>query len=480
MLNLLKDHAEALANVIKDKLSNSESKEDAENMLEKITSFNLHDIDVTIQNLTGKNIKTLMKEKGIPSKNAVEFKRSLLKDYMKTHLFRHRVKCPLCKRRNSKFRNDGHRAVLLDFGVGGIFGKKTMKGKLKKGDDADGDEDAMGLDDNGPIEEFLDKMEKEKAISADFLRNDSALTKQLEAIQSGKCTKLIWRGAEAREHFRMVWKHDGEVLQKLFPLFEIFLKDNSCPMDKLFYELLIVPPNKFRPIRVFKGDRFEDPQTVGFRRIMEINQLITYVKSSINESGYTVGDADIRTAIEAKLGKGTLVEKLHRAYLDLQLKVNSLYDSELNKMEPRPIPGIRQLLEKKQGLFRMHMMGKRVDYACRSVITPDPYLDVDEIGIPEIFAKKLTFGEIPNLLNLQELRQAVINGPEKYPGASFVRLINGRKEAIHPEDHFADDRRGKSRRLQVPTDSLPNEGIKSKEDGTGIKTVIFYIWLSLL
>jgi DNA-directed RNA polymerase I subunit RPA1 len=41
----------------------------------------------------------------------------------------------------------------------------------------------------------------------------------------------------------------------------------------------------------------------------------------------------------------------------------------------------------------MHMMGKRVNFACRSVITPDPYLDIDEIGIPENFAKSLTFAE---------------------------------------------------------------------------------------
>ena len=44
----------------------------------------------------------------------------------------------------------------------------------------------------------------------------------------------------------------------------------------------------------------------------------------------------------------------------------------------------QQILEKKEGLFRKHMMGKRVDYACRSVISPDPYLSVDEIGIPEV------------------------------------------------------------------------------------------------
>jgi len=56
--------------------------------------------------------------------------------------------------------------------------------------------------------------------------------------------------------------------------------------------------------------------------------------------------------------------------------------------------GIRQLLEKKEGLFRMNMMGKRVNYACRSVISPDPYIAVNEIGIPPYFATRLTYPEV--------------------------------------------------------------------------------------
>lgn len=48
-------------------------------------------------------------------------------------------------------------------------------------------------------------------------------------------------------------------------------------------------------------------------------------------------------------------------------------------------------MEKKEGLLRMHMMGKRVNYAARSVITPDPNLDVEEVGVPDCFAKKLTY-----------------------------------------------------------------------------------------
>lgn len=41
-------------------------------------------------------------------------------------------------------------------------------------------------------------------------------------------------------------------------------------------------------------------------------------------------------------------------------------------------------LEKKDGLFRKHMMGKRVDYAARSVICPDLYINTNEIGIPMV------------------------------------------------------------------------------------------------
>lgn len=56
--------------------------------------------------------------------------------------------------------------------------------------------------------------------------------------------------------------------------------------------------------------------------------------------------------------------------------------------------GIRQQLEKKEGLFRKNMMGKRVNFAARSVISPDPYIGNGEIGIPPYFAKRLSFPEL--------------------------------------------------------------------------------------
>jgi DNA-directed RNA polymerase I subunit RPA1 len=69
----------------------------------------------------------------------------------------------------------------------------------------------------------------------------------------------------------------------------------------------------------------------------------------------------------------------------------------------KEINGIRQLLEKKAGIVRQKMMGKRVNFACRSVISPDPYLAVNEIGIPPYFAMKLTYPEVvPSFFSFQK------------------------------------------------------------------------------
>lgn len=53
--------------------------------------------------------------------------------------------------------------------------------------------------------------------------------------------------------------------------------------------------------------------------------------------------------------------------------------------------GIRQQLEKKEGLFRKNMMGKRVNFAARSVISPDPFIGAGEIGVPPYFATRLSY-----------------------------------------------------------------------------------------
>ncbi len=83
-------------------------------------------------------------------------------------------------------------------------------------------------------------------------------------------------------------------------------------------------------------------------------------------------------------------------------------------------------------MFRMKMMGKRVNYGARSVISPDPYITTDQIGVPKFMAQKLTFPESVSLVNAERLRKAVINGPNIHPGANLIENEEtGQKTFLH-------------------------------------------------
>ena len=107
--------------------------------------------------------------------------------------------------------------------------------------------------------------------------------------------------------------------------------------------------------------------------------------------------------------------KLDTVWKDLQQHIDHVLDAEMNKQSSKGgnTWGFKQVIERKQGLFRMNMQGKRVNFAARTVITPDPNLSIDEIGLPEVFAKKLTYKTPVTHWNVEELRQAVINGKYK-------------------------------------------------------------------
>ncbi|KAJ1481892.1 hypothetical protein T484DRAFT_1625083, partial [Baffinella frigidus] len=78
--------------------------------------------------------------------------------------------------------------------------------------------------------------------------------------------------------------------------------------------------------------------------------------------------------------------------------------------------------------------GKRVNFACRSVISPDPFMNTDQVGIPEVFAKKLSWPEPVNQYNARRLRAAVINGPNAWPGANYVVDERGNKIDLSKKD----------------------------------------------
>eukprot|EP00158_Paraphelidium_tribonemae_P009721 Partr_v1_DN28937_c1_g1_i1_m26239 putative DNA-directed RNA Polymerase len=65
----------------------------------------------------------------------------------------------------------------------------------------------------------------------------------------------------------------------------------------------------------------------------------------------------------------------------------------------RPVKSIRSRLKGKEGRLRGNLMGKRVDFSARTVITGDPNLSLDEVGVPKSIARILTFPEVVTPFN---------------------------------------------------------------------------------
>jgi len=86
----------------------------------------------------------------------------------------------------------------------------------------------------------------------------------------------------------------------------------------------------------------------------------------------------------------------------------------------RPIKSLRERLGTKEGRMRNNLMGKRVDFCARSVITPDPNISIEELGVPEKIAMNLTKPIIVTERNIAELYRYVQNGPDKWPGAKTI------------------------------------------------------------
>jgi DNA-directed RNA polymerase subunit A' len=84
-------------------------------------------------------------------------------------------------------------------------------------------------------------------------------------------------------------------------------------------------------------------------------------------------------------------------------------------------------LKGKEGRFRSNLSGKRVDFSARTVISPDPNLDISEVGVPNDVAMRLSVPEKVTAWNIEGMKKLVINGPEKYPGALYIIRPDGKR-----------------------------------------------------
>ena len=100
----------------------------------------------------------------------------------------------------------------------------------------------------------------------------------------------------------------------------------------------------------------------------------------------------------------------------------------------RPLQCIMGRLNSKNGRIRGNLMGKRVNFSARSVITGDPNLSVRQLGVPMKIAKNLTKPIVVNEKNRDFLMRLIQNGPDVHPGAKIVERKNGESISLRYAD----------------------------------------------
>uniref|UniRef100_T1JBE4 DNA-directed RNA polymerase I subunit RPA1 n=1 Tax=Strigamia maritima TaxID=126957 RepID=T1JBE4_STRMM len=229
--------------------------------------------------------------------------------------------------------------------------------------------------------------------------------------------QTILTPSDAQDHLIKIWERESEFLKYLFPILS-----SISPVDTFIRSVILVPPPRFRPLNHLGDQKYENPQNINLTRIVQTCMVMRHI---LSKGVDTTNDDDFERSLRKLDGKSKN-EKLNSAWNLLQCHVNAVLDNDPNsKTGDKSTSGVKQTIEKKEGLFRQNMMGKRVNYAARSVISPDPYISIEEIGIPEVFAKKLVYPQLVTPFNVNELRQAVINGPDIHPGATMVENSDG-------------------------------------------------------
>eukprot|EP00917_Polyrhabdina_sp_WS-2016_P023350 GHVP01050621.1.p1 GENE.GHVP01050621.1~~GHVP01050621.1.p1 ORF type:complete len:1762 (+),score=250.74 GHVP01050621.1:27-5312(+) len=186
-----------------------------------------------------------------------------------------------------------------------------------------------------------------------------------------------------------------------------FDPDKSRPAWMIL-TVLPVPPPAVRPYVQFGGDRAEDDLTLKLLDVVKTN--VSYVKSQKNGAP----DHSLRDI-------GDVLQYHIVTYMNNEIPGIPVATTRSKK----PIKSLRQRLKGKEGRLRGNLMGKRVDFSARTVITGDPNLMIDEVGVPKSVAMNLTFPETVTPLNIEHIRKLVNNGPFEWPGARYVIQEDG-------------------------------------------------------
>ena len=184
--------------------------------------------------------------------------------------------------------------------------------------------------------------------------------------------------------------------------------------DWFICQVLAVPPPAVRPsVKHDSQQRSEDD--------------ISHIIVNIIKANKTLQDKIQQNASEKVIEDWSTV---------LQYYVATMIDNRIPgvaavaQRSGRALKSIKERLVGKQGRVRGNLMGKRVDYSARSVITPDANLGIRELGVPIKIAMNITFPICVNQRNREFLTKLVINGPDVYPGANVLDRTSGESVSL--------------------------------------------------
>jgi len=235
-----------------------------------------------------------------------------------------------------------------------------------------------------------------------------------------------------------------EILERLTKMTDNDLRifgvsPENARLEWVIFTVLPIPPVCARPsITLDSGIRSEDDLTHKLVDVIRINQRL-------------------RENIDAG-APHLIVEDLWEL---LQYHITTYFDNQVSGIPParhrsgRALRTLTQRLKGKEGRFRSNLSGKRVDFSARSVISPNPFISINDVGVPLEIAKILTIPTNINDWNIEEMKQLVLNGPFHHPGANYIirsdrrridlRYVKNRKiisEMLAPgytvERHLAD------------------------------------------
>jgi len=211
--------------------------------------------------------------------------------------------------------------------------------------------------------------------------------------------------ADIRDRFERIPDSDIELLG---------LDATNVRPEWMILTVLPVPPVTTRPsITLENGQRSEDDLTHKLVDIIRINQRFQ----------------ENREAGAPQL----IIEDLWEL---LQYHVTTFLDNEVSGVPParhrsgRPLKTLSQRLKGKDGRFRGSLSGKRVNFSARTVISPDPNLSVNEVGVPETIAREMTIPIIVTPRNIGALQEYIKRGPLNHPGANYIKRPDGRRVKI--------------------------------------------------